>query len=52
MHGAEAGCWFLKKGFGPLDGAHYPIFPDLEAAAEWMKALLADHLSPSPWPPL
>jgi hypothetical protein len=30
------GQWYLEAGFGPLDGATRPAFPDLEAAQEWI----------------
>lgn len=33
--------WFLETGFGRLDGTSHPIFPDLEAAQQWMAQRLA-----------
>lgn len=42
LHGAEAGGWFLEAGFGRLDGADHPIFPDLEAAQVWVVERLCD----------
>jgi hypothetical protein len=37
-HGAEAGRWFVEKGFGPLDSPAHPVFRTLEAAIAWLHA--------------
>jgi hypothetical protein len=50
LHGEQAGCWFLEKGFGVLDGPQHPSFADLHAATDWMKARLADNFRISLWP--
>lgn len=34
------GQWFLEAGFGPLGGANYPAFADLDAAQEWISRRL------------
>lgn len=45
-----AGCWFLEKGFGPLDTPDPPIFADLAKAEAWMAARLADNFLGRYWP--
>jgi hypothetical protein len=35
------GQWFLEAGFGPLSGASYPAFTDLDAAQDWISWRLA-----------
>lgn len=50
LHGDQAGCWFLEKGFGLLDGPQHPSFADLDAATAWIKARLADNFRASHWP--
>ena len=35
------GQWFLEAGFGPLSGASYPAFADLDVAQEWISRRLA-----------
>jgi hypothetical protein len=35
-HGARSGRWFVEKGFGRFDGPSHPIFPDVEAAQDWI----------------
>ena len=35
-HDEKAGGWFLEKGFGRLDWPSHPIFPDLQAAQDWI----------------
>ena len=40
-HGDQAGRWFLEVGFGRLDGPRHPVFPDLDAAGDWIKARLS-----------
>jgi hypothetical protein len=35
-HGEKAGGWYLEKGFGRLDAPTHPIFPDLQAAQDWL----------------
>jgi hypothetical protein len=35
------GQWFLEAGFGPLSGASYPAFADLDAAQDWIDRRLA-----------
>lgn len=42
LHEDHAGWWFLEKGFDRLDRPNSPVFPDLEAAATWIAAHLAD----------
>jgi hypothetical protein len=39
-HGASAGNWFYEAGFGSLDGPDHPIFPDLDAAKDYVRARL------------
>lgn len=53
----EAGHWFLEHGFGRLDVALPPTFPDLPAAETWIASKLSgvadgDATSPnrSPFP--
>jgi hypothetical protein len=41
LHGEDAGRWFLEAGFGELDRHQCPMFPDLDAAQDW----IADHLT-------
>jgi hypothetical protein len=50
LHGDQAGCWFLEKGFGALDGPQHPTFANLEDAQDWVKARLADNLRVRIWP--
>jgi len=40
-HGEAAGSWFYEAGFGALDGPDHPVFPDLEAAADYVRDRLA-----------
>ena len=40
LHGPKAGCWFLEAGFGRLDVAEHPTFPDLGAAEAWVESRL------------
>jgi hypothetical protein len=47
-HGSDATCWFVEKGFGPLDRPTHPMFRDLAEAEAWLKAECADRLGPAP----
>jgi hypothetical protein len=38
QHGEKVGHWYVEKGFGRLDGPSHPIFPDLQAAQDWICA--------------
>jgi hypothetical protein len=49
-HEAEAGGWFLEKGFGPLDGPNPPTFAGLDEARAWIAAQLAHHFDGKYWP--
>jgi hypothetical protein len=40
LHEEKAGQWFLEAGFGELDRHQCRMFPDLDAAQDW----IADHL--------
>lgn len=42
LHGAQAGWWYLEKGFGGFDVPEQPCFPTPEAAASWIRAHAAD----------
>lgn len=44
-HGAEAGAWFLEKGFGPLDRPLQPVFRDLDQVRAWVAAELVDWIN-------
>jgi hypothetical protein len=35
------GHWFLEAAFGPLDEPDFPLFPDLDAAEDWIGEHLA-----------
>jgi hypothetical protein len=35
-HGQSAGGWYVEKGFGRLDAPSHPIFPDVQAAQNWI----------------
>jgi hypothetical protein len=35
-HGEKAGGWYVEKGFGRLDAPSHPVFPDLQAAQDWI----------------
>jgi hypothetical protein len=35
-HGEKAGGWYVEKGFGRLDAPSHPMFPDLQAAQDWI----------------
>jgi hypothetical protein len=35
-YGDQAGQWFLEVGFGRAQGHRHPVFPDLDAAREWI----------------
>lgn len=48
--GDEEGAWFLEKGFGTLDDAAHPTFPDLGAVRRWLRAALADRAGGPPGP--
>ena len=41
-HGDAAGTWFYEAGFGSFDGPDRPIFPDLDAAHDYIARRLAD----------
>jgi hypothetical protein len=36
VHGEASGQWFLEAGFGALDRHQRPIFPDIDAAQNWI----------------
>jgi hypothetical protein len=35
-HGEIEGQWYFEAGFGRLDGPEHPIFPDLDAAQDYI----------------
>jgi len=41
QHEGAAGHWHLEAGFGWLDGPNHPIFPNLDAAQEWITQRMA-----------
>ena len=41
QHESAAGHWYLEAGFGWLDGPDHPIFPDLDAAQDWLLQRMA-----------
>ena len=40
-HEDKTGQWFYEAGFGPMDGPDHPVFPDLDAAQEWITKRMA-----------
>ena len=38
--GAFVGQWYVEKGFGRLDVARHPIFPDMDEAQSWVEQML------------
>lgn len=40
-HEEAVGMWFLEAGFGPVDDACPPVFPDLDTAQTWIERQLA-----------
>lgn len=52
VHEAAAGCWFLEKGFGEIDGTESPVFSNLDLAQEWISASLVNRARPVLPPPV
>lgn len=52
IHDDTAGSWFLEFGFEDLDHPPQAIFPNLEAALDWIRARLdaVSTVSPAPSP--